>query len=702
MATGGRRHEPAVFAGGRTIALIHGLTFAVSDPSGEIDTGHEGLIAGDTRHVSRLVVRVDNAPVQAVGAAMLGPDIARFAGTAVTRDTSPDAPLEVHRTRAVGDGVFVEEIELHWWGTVAREVPVIVEVDADFADIFEVRALDADVGTPRRRHPVDVEWTADGMVLRELGVHLETRVTCDPPPDGRAAAGMVWAAHVRRGEPWRIIVRIDTGRESSVPEAPRPAALEDPVVASVPPILARACVAGLADLDALSLADPLDPTRAVTAAGIPWFVALFGRDSLIAARQARLFRPERLVDALCALAVRQGVEDDPEREEQPGKVLHEVRLTRRPWLQGATGTADGTRPYFGSVDATPLFLMALGTALRWGAPRSAVVDLMPAAHAALAWLRGPGDPDGDGLIEYAPSTPHGLRNQGWKDSANAIQWPDGTLAEGPIAVVEAQAYAYRGRLDFAQVLDAMGEPDEAEELREEAEELRQAICRRFWVAGDDGSPGYFAVALDGDKRAVRSVASNMGHLLWCGVPDPPAAADVAAHLTGSGLASGFGLRTLSARMAGFNPNGYHVGSVWPHDTAIACDGLRRYGHLEACHTLATGLMDAMAMFELRLPELFGGHDRATHEAPIPFPTACRPQAWAAGVPLQLVAVFLGIEPNLTEGRIVIAPALPPGIDELAVHGIRFPTGRLSVRVRRSGETDICEAPRGVAIELAAG
>ena len=431
--------------------------------------------------------------------------------------------------------------------------------------------------------------------------------------------------------------------------------------------------------------------------GIPWFVALFGRDSLIASHLARAFDPGLMLETLHVLAARQGRTTDPGNEEAPGKILHEVRLTTRPWL--GTGTTRGTRPYFGSIDATPLFLMLMGQAARWGAPREVLGELLPAARDALGWLRGDAaDPDGDGLIEYRASGPRSLTNQSWKDSVNAVQFPDGSLADAPIAILEVQAYAVRARLDLAEVLTLLGQDGEADDLRAEADRLAAEGRERYWVPRLGRTPGFFAMALDGHKRVVDSVSSNMGHALWCGIASPEQAAEVATHLVGEGLASGWGLRTLSSGMDGFNPISYHVGSVWPHDTAIAVEGLRRYGHDAAAATLTQQLLDACRMFRNRLPELFGGHPRRQPGFPVPYPSACRPQAWAAAAPLSLLTSMLGIEPDIPAGVISLAPILPPSITRLEVRGIAFPTGALSVTVTSEG-AHLLERPDGVRVEF---
>ncbi len=406
-----------------------------------------------------------------------------------------------------------------------------------------------------------------------------------------------------------------------------------------------------------------------------------------------------MLDALAALAARQGRVHDPGNEEQPGKIVHEVRFGDRPWL--GEGTAGGARPYYGSADSTPLFLIMLGEALRWGAPREALTELLPAARAALGWFRGPGDPDRDGLIEYAPTGPRSLVNQGWKDSENAVQFADGRLARPPIAIVEVQGYAYRARRELAAVLAHLGHRAEADDLVAEAEQLRELIRRRYWQPGVDGAPGSFALALDHDKRQVDSITSNMAHLLWCGVPSQQEAEQVADQLASPAMASGWGLCTMSEEMAGYNPISYHVGSVWPHDTVIACEGLRRYGLDDVAMHLAGDLLDALAIFDDRLPELFGGHRRESDDFPVPYPTACRPQAWAAGVPLAIVALRLGLQPDVPAGTVSLTPVLPRGLHRIEIHGIPFPSGDLSVTYDGDG-AKVIEAPPGLHVELAAG
>ena len=695
------REEPVILAGDSSaITLIDGLTFAISDALGDIGaTGAEGLIADDTRHLSRLAVTIDGDPMRTLGAAQLTASTARFRGFAAPSPGRADPSLEVERRRTVRADGLEDEMVLRWWAAEPRAVRVRLEVDADFADIFAIRGLDT--GSSAHAASIDIGVTPEGIRFRDDDTGLQTTVRFDPPPDGLQDGVASWTPTVRRGEPWRLRTTVEAG--TIVADAPRHAGAlgrgprSGVSVRSGPVHLGRGCDRALGDLEALSMPDRLEPGRRLVAAGIPWFVALFGRDSLIAGHQARAFLPGQMMDTLAALAARQGQVSDPGNEEEPGKILHEVRLTPRAWL--GEGTVSGARPYYGTIDATPLFLILYGTAWRWGAPRAALEALLPAARAALGWMRGPGDPDGDGLLEYRPMGPRSLSNQAWKDSEDAVQFADGRLAEGPIAMAEVQGYAYRARRELAEVLRHLGHAREAGGVDDEATALRAAIRSRYWIPGEDGRAGYFALALDGAKTRVDGMASNMAHLLWCDVPSRDEAAQVALHLAGPEMASGWGLRTLSRRMGGYNPISYHVGSVWPHDTAIACEGLRRYGLDGAALKLADDLISAMALFDHRLPELFGGHDREPGDTPTPYPTACRPQAWAAGVPLQLATMFLGLDPHVPEGRLDLAPALPAGIDTLEVRGIAFPGGPLSVRIDRGGGTQVLEAPRDLMIAL---
>ncbi|MPZ64286.1 MAG: amylo-alpha-1,6-glucosidase [Pseudonocardiaceae bacterium] len=706
MTTGEARDRDGVapqgvLAGPGTITTIAGLTFAISDERGDMGPGPFGLITDDTRHLSRLQVRLDSEPLRHLGSGLLSPAVARFRSYATLADRLPDAPVECERLRQLSPGGMAETLTLRCWTPDPVRLRLEIQLDCDFADIFQVRRL---AGDPGAQPGIPVGGSPGWLRFEDTGTPRATSVQLDPPPDVVDQSAAHWNVWLSRDQPWVLRIGVGAQRGSGSEEwtaiQPRTdtAGRPDVVVHSLPERLARGCLRSLTDLDALSIPDDRDGSRRLLAAGIPWFVALFGRDVLISSYQARAFRPELMLAALAALAARQGRVSDPGNEEQPGKILHEVRFGDRPWL--GEGTAGGARPYYGSADSTPLFLIMLGEALRWGAPHEVLTELLPAARAAMSWLRGPGDPDQDGLIEYAPTGPRSLTNQGWKDSENAVQFADGTLARPPIAVVEVQGYAYRARRELAAVLSHLGHRAEADDLVAEAAQLRALIRRRYWRPGSDGTPGSFALALDHDKRQVDSITSNMGHLLWCGVPSQQEAEQVAVHLASPAMASGWGLRTFSAEMAGYNPISYHVGSVWPHDTVITCEGLRRYGIDDVAMRLAGDLLDALAIFDDRLPELFGGHRREPGDFPAPYPTACRPQAWAAGVPLAIVALCLGLQPDVPAGTVSLKPVLPGGLDRVEIHGIPFPSGELSIMHDGDG-TKVIETPLGLRVELAA-
>lgn len=397
------------------------------------------------------------------------------------------------------------------------------------------------------------------------------------------------------------------------------------LVAASEPRVARFLTRALDDLDALLVADAGAPEETFLAAGAPWFFTLFGRDSLIGASMLLPVAPELAGTTLAALARRQGTRTDPRTAEQPGKILHEVRRA------GLVLETDGGRltlppVYYGTIDATPLWIALLRDAWRGGLPEERVRALLPHLEPALAWMRDHGDADGDGFLEYLDTTGTGLANQGWKDSGDSVRWHSGALAEGPIALSEVQGYAYRAALAGAELLDAFGMAG-APAWRLWAGRLRDRFREAFWVEDEAGR--YPAIALDAGKRAVDSVSSNMGHLLGTGILDPAEARAVARRLAGPTMSSGFGLRTVSTTNGGYAPLRYHAGSVWPHDTAVVVAGMLAEGLVDEAKVLARGLLRAADAFEDRLPELFGGHGSEEVAQPIPYPAACRPQAWSA-------------------------------------------------------------------------
>jgi glycogen debranching enzyme len=672
------------------VTLLAGTDFLLCDLQGEVvPGGTQGYFVGDTRLLSQLAVRFDGEPAET-----LRHEVDAAGLTVVGTLGDPVAPrLLVERQVRLSDVVRLR-ISLENLTAEAAEVAVSVTVGSDFADIFEVKRGD----TPRSGFvgsgPVDgafrLSYAHDGFhrgvtvrsepvgaILRD-GLHIVLAVE----PRGQAVLDVEVAPEEE------TIGRSHSPLTTSGPDGWQPAR---PTLTSSTPALAtsweRACV----DVASLLLRDPQDPGRTIVAAGSPWFMALFGRDSLITSWQALPLGPGLAVGTLSALAARQGTGTVEATDEQPGRIPHEVRsgeAVRRPDGWGEV--------YYGSVDATPLFVMTLAEAWRWGADPDAIRALLPAAERAVAWMAGPGDPDADGFVEYPGSqlTLSGLPNQGWKDSDDSIRQPDGTLADGPIALVEVQGYCHAALLALADLRAAFA-TGEAEPLVERAHRLREAIDEQFWMDDED----CYALALDGAKRPVRTVTSNAGHLLWTGTAADRRAGPLSARLMAGDLYSGHGLRTLTSANPGYNPLSYHCGSVWPHDTAIVAAGMLRAGQTEAGWQLASSLLTVAGLEGGRLPELFGGFAEAHFARPVPYPTSCSPQAWAAAAPLLLTRALLGLDPDLPQGVVRISPALPEGV-ELEVGGIPLGDGHLHVRcVGRAVE--VVEAPPGLDLDLPA-
>ena len=433
--------------------------------------------------------------------------------------------------------------------------------------------------------------------------------------------------------------------------------------------------ASIRDLKALET--PVAGGR-IFAAGIPWYVAPFGRDSLITCYESLMWNPHPAADCLRVLAGLQAQADDADRDAEPGKILHELRVGEL----ARAGLIPHT-PYYGTVDATPLFLMLAGAYYRWTADLGLMRELKPALDRALEWIDRSGDLDGDGFIEYRKRSPGGLENQGWKDSGDCIVHADGTLAQGPIALVEAQGYVYLAKRRIAAVYDALGDASSASTLRTSADRLSQAFHEAFWMPEE----GTFALALDGSKRQVRSITSNPGHCLYCGIVDESRAASVAERLMAADMFSGWGIRTLSKSSPAYNPMGYHLGSVWPHDNALAAAGLKRYGFAAATERIASAMLDAATVSQdKRLDELYCGFDRRPSLPPVAYPVACRPQAWAAAAPLMLTQALLGISADAGSNALdVFQPNLPPWLERLQISNLAVGSSRLSLLFQRQGD-----------------
>jgi glycogen debranching enzyme len=445
------------------------------------------------------------------------------------------------------------------------------------------------------------------------------------------------------------------------------------------PGLAAALTRSIEDLGALRIFDPAHPERATVAAGAPWFMAVFGRDSLLTAWMLMPLDVTLAIGTLQTLADHQGVRVDPTTEEEPGRILHEVRFG------SATDFALGGRSiYYGTADATPLFVMLLAELSRWGGCTETVQALLPHADRALAWIDDFGDLDGDGFVEYQRKTDRGLVNQGWKDSWDGVNFATGAIAESPIALAEVQGYtyaAYRGRSYLAR---DVGDDAGFRYWTARADDLKRAFNETFWLR----DKGWYALGLDRDKRPIDSLTSNIGHCLWTGIVDDDKAPLVADCLLSEDMFSGWGIRTLARSMGAYNPLSYHNGSVWPHDNAICAAGLMRYGFVHHAQRVITAVLDAAQHFDHRLPELFCGFGRDEFHQPIPYPTSCSPQAWAAAAPLLFLRSLLRFDPRLPDGQVHCAPQVPVDYLPLRVSGLRVGGARLAIDVRAPGDWSV--------------
>jgi len=646
----------------RTLSVLDGSTFLVGDRLGDMradERREHGFFSEDTRFVSRWVLSIDAAPLQLLGLDQDAHYAARFF---LAPGVSPAAatPWSVMRRRLV-DHVWMEEVTVTNHRHVVSDLVVMLDVDADFADLFEVKdgvVAAREIGFHHDDHTLVLAYE-HGSFHRSIAVAASRAGTVTREGFAyalRLAPGERWSttfvATPHAAQPGATFARREV--RGGLDELSRLKAVElDAWLAGAPELethdaaLARTYRASLSDLAALRLHPKLAELATLPAAGLPWFMALFGRDSLIASYQALPYLPGLAATTLRALAARQARTRDDFHEQEPGKILHELRFGEL--------TARGARPhspYYGSADATPLFLVLLDEYHRWSGDDRLVRELEPNARAALAWIEDEGDLDGDGYVEYARRNPRtGLVNQCWKDSWDAIQFADGTLARGPIATCEIQGYVYDAQRRGARLArEVWGDPALAERLERRAADLRERFARDFWIP----ERGCHALALDGEKRQVNSLTSNIGHLLWSGMLDEREAAATAERLLGQDLWSGWGVRTLGAREGGYNPLGYHTGTVWPHENSLIAAGLARYGHREAAAAIASAILAAAPHFEHRLPEVFGGHAAAETSVPVAYPTASRPQAWAAGTPLLLLTTLLGLEP----GDAVVAAAVP--------------------------------------------
>ena len=708
---------------GSVQVLKHENLILLTDPFGDVhsDSRGLGLYLGDTRVLSRAVVRIGGARPVLLQGSMGG----NFEGTihltnpCIDRDPSAKRgvraeidrrQLGVTRDRLLTGEALEERLAIVNHAEHEESVEVALEVANDSADIFEVRGYPRPGRgsyLPAAVSPDRVTFAYEGLD----GVRRSTHIALSAPPsvsaggegpDGHAGwLELRWSLTLGPGERRELswVVWPTSAPAATSPADPRPAPRPSPEQAME---AYREWAAGSVDVATdhelfnLTLRRGLDDLRLLVnegpdgdrwvAAGIPWFATLFGRDSIITALETLAFVPQLAIETLAVLAARQSTELDDERDAEPGKILHELRTGE----MTATGELP-FRPYFGSVDATPLWLILLAETDAWTGDRAVVDRLWPNALAALEWIDRWGDRDGDGFVEYARRSPRGLVNQGWKDSVDAIRDAAGEPIEGPVALAEVQGYVYRAKLGIARLARGRGENVLAERLESEAADLRGRFEAAFWLP----DRGYYAMALDGRKRPADAIGSNAGHCLWAGIASPERARMTADRLLGPDLFSGWGVRTYAAGQPGFNPIGYHTGTVWPHDTAIAAAGLKRYGFHDEANRLVGSVFEAAQRFpEYRLPELFCGFDRAAAPQPVPYPVACSPQAWAAAAPFLFVQTMLGLQPHAERRELeLLRPHLPEWLGKVTVNKLRIGEASVDLLFHRWRGTTSAEVLR---------
>jgi glycogen debranching enzyme len=666
------------------VTLVEGSTFCISEPGGDIRPGHaQGLFVRDTRVLSRWELLVDGSSPEPLTVQQAEPYAAAFLGQMPPPAGLADSTLLVVRRRYAGDGMR-EDVTLQNTALLPATCIVTLAADADFADLFEVK-------DGRVRPRAAASASAEDSTLRLASRRGEPQRGLLIRGDGRPSitGGVLeWDVAVPARGQWTASIEVVpvTGGVPMTLRHPRGQPVEHAIPArrlrewrqSAPQLstadrgLAAVLQRSVEDLGALRIFDPEYPGRPVVAAGAPWFMALFGRDSLLTSWMLLPWDAGLAVGTLQTLAGRQGNAVDAASEEEPGKILHEVRFG-----PAAALALGGRSAYYGTADATALFVMLLGELQRWGGHDAEVQALLPHADRALEWIERHGDADGDGFVEYSRKTSRGLVNQGWKDSPDGINFADGRIAEPPIALAEVQGYTYAAYRARARLAAAVGDVAGVSHWNAKAGRIKEAFNDAYWLA----DRGWFAVALDRGKRPVDSLTSNIGHCLWTGIADPGKAALTAEHLLSEDMFSGWGIRTLAASMTAYNPMSYHNGSVWPHDNALCAAGLMRYGFTGHAQRIAEAIFDAAGHFGHRLPELFCGFARTDYPAPVPYPTSCSPQAWAAAAPLQLLHTLLRFTPELPAGRIWCAPAIPERYLPLHLRNLRLGNSRLAIDVQ---------------------
>jgi glycogen debranching enzyme len=672
---------------GQLLSLKDGDTFLVADPWGDVRGGNDGLFSGDTRILSRYALLIGDKRPSKLSFA-LSRDNATFTFHGSNLDlppvggrATPRGVIHLERRRCLHRGRMFERIRLTNFGLDEVMAPVSIVYGADFRDMFEVRGMRrarrGEIGEPR--------VSGRGVVFAYQGLDGVTRkgaLEFSEPP---------WRMHAGRAD---FMFTLDPERPVDLYVEAGPQAEDRPSETRFceAEAAAHAAVRDLRDSgarvragdsafqawisqcrgDVAALTTSL-ATGPYPYAGIPWFSTPFGRDGIFTAWQMLWLDPSLAAGVLRYLASRQATEVSAFADSQPGKIMHE---TRRGEMAALGEVPFGL--YYGGVDTTPLFVALAGAYLRRTGDIALVGELWPSLMRAIGWLETFGDSDGDGFIDYVRAVGSGLANQGWKDSVDSVFHMDARLAKGPIALVEVQGYAFAAWQAMAQIAEALGEPG-AQSWARRAEAIREAVEARFWMEDE----GFYALAIDGEGQLCRPLASNPAHLLFVGLPTRARGRRVIERLLSKPFDSGWGLRTLATGMPRFNPMSYHNGSIWPHDCAVALAGMARYGERDGVAKVMVDMFEASRNFDMRMPELLCGFDRATHEPPIAYPVACMPQAWAAGSVFMMLQACTGVTVDGPGRTIRISsPRLPAGVDHLSIDGLRLGEACVDLIVQR--------------------
>jgi len=683
----------------RARVLKYGSMFAVFDRLGDIThdgLGEQGIYSEGTRYLSEMTLRLWNERPLLLSST-IEPNNFLFTADLANLDVSRGESVVIHRgtlhllrSRFLWRGVAYEELEFANYGMEPLYVPLSIFFAADFADIFEVRGM----ARERRGRHLPEETGTDSIVLGYEGLDNVTRkmrIACDPAPDSITGPEMRFELELKPKEARRFhfSMECENGAAShslSYPQARNRAFSEMKTSSETFPRI-HSPNSRFNDWMNRSFADVQMMTignreQNYPYAGVPWFSTVFGRDGIITAMETLWIAPSIAQGVLQFLAETQATKVDESREAEPGKILHELRRGEMANL----GEIPFAR-YYGSVDATPLFVMLAGEYYQRSGDKALIKQLWPNIMAAVRWLDDYGDVDGDGFVEYAPHGNKGLVQQGWKDSNDSVFHADGSLAVPPIALCEVQGYAYAAKLAAAHLSSELGDEKTCRELESQASTLREKFEEAFWCE----DLGVYALALDGKKHKGHGVcrvrASNAGHCLFTGIASPEHARKTAESLLQEDSFSGWGIRTLATKEARYNPLSYHNGSIWPHDNALIASGFGRYGFRDLAGRIMLALLDVSSEMDLhRLPELFCGLERRTGEGPTLYPVACSPQAWAAAAPFLLIQSCLGLRIDGARNRVVFErPCLPEGIPQLSIRGLRVGAASVDLFFERQAD-----------------